>query len=134
VPRIFALLFPRDSVRVLVIDDEVAIADSLTKILRGHGFDVLPEYSARGAIRAAAHFDPDVLITDIVMPGINGIDLAEWFCKAYPACRIILTSANLHHFDSSYLSFEHTQEITFVPKPVLIPDLLQVLARRSPAA
>jgi CheY-like chemotaxis protein len=128
------LLFPDDRVRVLVVDDEGAIADSLSRILRGHGFDVLPEYSARGAIRAAAQFGPDVLITDIVMPGINGIDLAEWFCKAYPACRIILTSANLHHFDSSYLSFEHTQEITFVPKPVLIPDLLRVLARRNPAA
>jgi CheY-like chemotaxis protein len=128
------LLFPRDCVRVLVVDDEVAIADSLARVLRGHGFDVLPEYSARGAIQAAAQFAPDILITDIVMPGINGIDLAEWFSKAHPACRIILTSSNLIHFDNSYLSFEHTQEITFVPKPMLIPDLLQVLARRNPAA
>jgi DNA-binding NtrC family response regulator len=119
---------------VLVVDDEGAIADSLTKILRGHGFDAMPEYSARGAFLAASKFDPDVLITDIVMPGINGLELAEWFCKAHPDCRIILTSATVHHFDSSYLSFEHTQEITFVPKPVLIPDLLQVLARRNPAA
>jgi len=119
---------------VLVVDDEVAIADSLTKILRGHGFDVMPEYSARGAVLAASKFHPDVLITDIIMPGINGLDLAEWFSKVYPACRIILTSASMHHFDSSYLSFEHTQEISFIPKPVLIPDLLQVMARRNPAA
>ncbi len=126
--------FPRDCIRVLVIDDEVAIADSLTRILRGHGFDAMPEYSARGAVVAASKFDPDVLITDIVMPGINGLDLAEWFSKAHPDCRIILTSSNLLHFDSSYLSFEHTQEISFVPKPVLIPELLEVLARRSPAA
>ena len=60
------MLFPRDCIRVLVIDDEVAIADSLTRILRGHGFDAMPEYSARGAVVAASKFDPDVLITDIV--------------------------------------------------------------------
>lgn len=123
----------RDCVRVLVVDDEGAIADSLAKILRDHGFEALPEYSAKGAVVAAERFGPDVLITDIVMPGINGIDLAEWFCKAQPNCRIILTSANLHYFDSSYLSFEHAQEIAFVPKPVLIPELLELLTRKSAA-
>jgi CheY-like chemotaxis protein len=127
------LLSSPDRVRVLVVDDEGAIADLLAKILRDHGFDALPEYSAKGAVVAAERFGPDVLITDIVMPGINGIDLAEWFSKAQPACRIILTSANLHHFDSSYLSFEHAQEIAYVPKPVLIPELVELLTRKSAA-
>jgi DNA-binding NtrC family response regulator len=136
--RLFAqehcLLSSSDYARVLVIDDETAIADTLARILRHHGFNTLTEYSAKGAARVAEDFNPDVLITDIVMPGINGIDLAEWFCKTYPACRIILMSANLLHFDDSFLSFEHTQEIAFFPKPVRIPDLLEVLAGKKPAA
>jgi DNA-binding NtrC family response regulator len=123
-----------ECVHVLVVDDEVAIADSLAGILRNHGFDARSEYSARGAALAAERFKPDVLITDIVMPGISGVDLAEWFTKAHPACRIILTSANLHHLDSSDLGFEHSLEIDFVPKPVHIPELLELLGRRRSAA
>jgi DNA-binding NtrC family response regulator len=111
-----------------VIDDEAAIADTLARILRHHGFNTLTEYSARGAAQVAEGFNPDVLITDVVMPGINGIDLAEWFCKTYPECRIILMSANLLNFDSSFLSFKPAQEIAFVSKPVPIPDLLELLS------
>ena len=123
-----------DCIRVLVVDDERAIADSLARILRHHGFETLSEYSAKGAAVAAQKFKPDVLVTDVVMPGPSGIDLAEWFSKAQPGCRVILTSANLHHFDPSDLSFQPTQEITFLPKPVLVSDLIELLDRKRTAA
>ena len=125
---------PSECVRVLVVDDESAIADTLARILRHHGFITRSEYSANAAALAAQHFSPDVLITDIVMPGNSGIDLAEWFSRARPDCRIILTSANLRHFDSSYLDFEPGREIAFIPKPVLIPELLELLGRRESVA
>jgi two-component SAPR family response regulator len=131
------LLSSIDFIRVLVVDDESAIADSLAAILRNHGLDALPEYSARGAALASEKFKPDVLISDIVMPGASGVELAEWFSKAHPACRIILTSSSRIYFDASCLSFEHSQEITFVPKPVRISELLELLellTRRNPAA
>jgi DNA-binding NtrC family response regulator len=119
---------------VLVVDDECAIADTMARILRNHGFTTMAEYSAKGAAQAAHQFKPDVLITDVVMPGASGIDLAEWFSTAQPECRIILTSANLHNFDPSDLPFEAPQEIAFMPKPVLISDLLQLLDRKESAA
>jgi DNA-binding response OmpR family regulator len=131
------LLSSLDFIRVLVVDDESAIADSLAVILRNHGLDALPEYSARGAALASEKFNPDILITDIVMPGVSGIELAEWFSKAHPACRIILTSSNRIQFDATCLSLEHAPEITFIPKPVLISELLElleILTRRNPAA
>lgn len=120
--------------RVLVVDDEEAIANTLARILRSHGFSALPEYSAKAAAVAAEKFRPDILITDIVMPGLSGIDLAALFSRAYPACRIILTSANLLHFDDSYLPFEHSQEIVFIPKPVRISELVELLRSKSAAA
>jgi DNA-binding NtrC family response regulator len=123
-----------DCVRVLVVDDERAIADSLARILRHHGFETLSEYSAKGAAQAALKFNPDVLISDIVMPGLSGIDLAEWFSKARPRCRIILTSANLLQFDASDLSFQPAQEISFLPKPVLVSHLIELLGRKRTAA
>lgn len=124
-----------DSVRVLVVDDECAIADTLARILRNHGFETLPEYSAEGATSAAQRFSPDILVTDVVMPGLSGIDLAEWFSKERPGCQIILTSANLHHhFDPADLSFQPEQEISFLPKPVLVSDLIELLDRKRSAA
>ncbi|UWZ84711.1 response regulator [Occallatibacter riparius] len=123
-----------DCVRVLVVDDECAIADTLARILRHRGFQTMCEYSAKGAAQAAQRFRPDVLVTDVVMPGLSGIDLAEWFSKEQPGCQIILTSANLHHFDPSDLPFEPAQEISFLPKPVLVSDLIELLDRKRTAA
>jgi DNA-binding NtrC family response regulator len=128
------LLSSPDCVRVLVVDDEHAIADTLARILRHRGFNTLSEYSAQGAAQAAQHFKPDVLITDIVMPGLSGIDLAEWFSKAQPGCQIILTSANLHHLDPSDLDFHPAQEIVFLPKPLRVSDLTELLDRKRSAA
>ena len=118
----------------MVVDDERAIADSLARILDHHGFETRSEYSAKSALVAAEQFNPDVLVTDVVMPGLSGIDLAEWFSKARPNCRIILTSANLHHFDPTDLPFQPAQEICFLPKPVLVSDLIDLLDRKESAA
>jgi DNA-binding NtrC family response regulator len=131
--KVLALPFPDDCVRVLVVDDERAIADSLARILRNHGFHAIAEYSARGAVQAVRNFIPHVLITDIIMPEVSGIDLAEWFTKAHPACRIFLTSANFHSLDSNDLGFEHSGEIAFLPKPMRISELLEQLRRQSAA-
>ena len=114
------------SVRVLVVDDHEMIADLLARILEKHGFESRAEYSAQAAMETAEAFDPDFLISDIVMPGMNGIELAQWFSEHRADCRILLTSANLQ-FDRAYLDFPKAERVGFLPKPVAVSDLIKFL-------
>ena len=62
--------------KVLVVDDERVIADTLAMILNQSGFDARPVYSGERALEMATTFAPDMLITDVIMDDLNGIDAA----------------------------------------------------------
>ena len=78
--------------RVLVVDDEWLIADSLALILSKKGFLTKTAQSGERAIELAKTFEPDLLISDVLMPGITGIDTAERILTFLPGCKIILLS------------------------------------------
>jgi DNA-binding NtrC family response regulator len=80
--------------KVLIVDDEVPIADSLAMIFAARGFDVRATYSAESAIEVISLWQPDLAILDVILPGMNGIDLAIATRTNYPSCRIILFSGN----------------------------------------
>ena len=78
--------------RVLVVDDERIIADTLALILRSRGFMVRTAYSGEDAVEAAVAMRPDVLISDVVMGRMSGIEAAIEICRTLPECRVILVS------------------------------------------
>lgn len=65
------------ALRVLVADDNKDLADSLSMLLRREGFEVQAAYGGQQAIDAASNFHPDVLILDMVMPGTDGVQVAN---------------------------------------------------------
>ena len=77
---------------VLVVDDEVVIADTLTTILAQHGIAAMSAYDGQSALEIARVIPPDLLLTDVVMPGISGIDLATAITRSIPDCSIMLFS------------------------------------------
>ncbi len=77
---------------VLVVDDEVVIADTLTTILAQHGIAAMAAYDGPGALEIARLIPPDLLLADVVMPGMSGIDLAIAIQKDVPDCSILLFS------------------------------------------
>jgi DNA-binding response OmpR family regulator len=79
---------------VLVVDDECAIADSLSEILSRSGHEAVAAYDANGALDCALLKPPDVLITDVVLPGMSGIELAIALRRIYPDCKVLLFSGN----------------------------------------
>ena len=77
---------------VLLVDDETLIVDTLTEILEGAGFLVLPAYDGWTALEKVAHHRPDYLLSDVLMPKMNGVELAIAIRKMYPSTRIMLFS------------------------------------------
>jgi PleD family two-component response regulator len=77
----------KTSTKVLVVDDKRLIVDTITEILEGAGFEVIPAYDPWEALEAAACLEPDHLLTDVLMPGMNGVDLAIAVRKMYPSLR-----------------------------------------------
>lgn len=80
------------SLRVLVVDDEPLIADSLAIIFRNNGFEVTCAYSGYGAIQMAKHLEPDVIISDVLMPGLSGVDAALNIFRDMPRLRFVFVS------------------------------------------
>jgi DNA-binding response OmpR family regulator len=77
---------------IIVVDDERRIADTLTEILEMAGFRVATAYDGWEALRVAARFRPDYVLSDVLMPRMNGVDLGIALRKMYPDARILLFS------------------------------------------
>jgi len=84
----------RNSRRILIVDDERAIADTLTLIFRTQHYEARTGYSAEEAIEILAEWRPDLTVLDVILPGMNGIDLAVVIKANYPACHVLLFSGH----------------------------------------
>jgi CheY-like chemotaxis protein len=85
---------PGGSGRVLLADDDAVAADALADVLRRAGFRVLVANSGKQALRWLATEPFDLLITDIVMPEIDGLDLLRWLTRLQPSVPAIALSGD----------------------------------------
>ncbi len=83
--------------RILIIDDDHGIADTLALIFSAHRYVARVAYSAEEAIELIAQWPPRVAIIDVMLPHMNGIDLAIVLKSNYPSCRTLLFSARQGH-------------------------------------
>lgn len=67
--------------RILVVDDDAALAEMLTIVLRGEGFEASVVGDGSRALGAVREFKPDLILLDLMLPGMNGIDV----CRAVRA-------------------------------------------------
>ena len=84
---------------VLVVDDEPLIVDSLAAILANVGLTVLKAYDGPSALEVAMSSPPHLLVTDVAMPGMNGIELAMTVARSLPTCRVLLFSGHASQLD-----------------------------------
>ena len=81
-----------DNCKVVLVDDERVIADTLAVILSARGYDCLAAYDGAEALEQVRRERPDLLLTDVIMPEMNGIDLAIETRRLLPECAILLLS------------------------------------------
>jgi len=117
---------------ILVVDDEPVIADTLTVILRLSGYDAFTAYSAEEAV-PWCHFNrPELVLTDVVMGRMNGIQLALQLAESLPDCKVVLMSG--HILGPSLLGELGTEQFTVFTKPVHPKKLLDFLAAYAAAS
>ena len=113
--------------KVLVVDDEHVIADTLATILNQSGFDASAVYSGTGAVDRAKVVKPDLVISDVIMPDMNGIDAAIHIRRLLPACKILLFSGQAATADLLERARAQGHEFEILAKPVHPGDLLAKL-------
>ena len=113
---------------VLVVDDERIIADTMVLILNANGFRATAAYEAQSALQLVRTAPPQILITDVVMPGMNGVQLAITVQNAWPQCRILLLSGNTMTHELVEAARQTGYEFDFLSKPVHPDTLLQRLS------
>jgi DNA-binding NarL/FixJ family response regulator len=114
------------AIRVLIVDDHEMVREAFAALLELEGFAIVGQAAdGREAIRLAAELSPDVLILDLIMPELNGIDAARAVLKRDPGMKIILVT---QYADREYVLEALTMGVRgYVLKSQAPPDLLQAI-------
>lgn len=78
--------------KILIVEDEASIADTLAVILGTRGYEVQVAYAAEKGIEVIAEWKPDLAIVDVMLPRMNGIDFSIILKDNYPDCSLMLFS------------------------------------------
>lgn len=113
--------------KVLVADDERVIADTLAMILNQSGFDARAVYSGEKALEEAPTFRPNMLISDVIMADLNGIDAAIRIREILPSIKVLLFSGQAATADLLEKARSEGYEFEILAKPVHPQDLLSRL-------
>ena len=113
--------------KVLVADDEQVIADTLAMILNQSGFEARAVYSGEKALDLAATFEPDMLISDVIMADLNGIEAAIRIRALLPRIKILLFSGQAATADLLEKARTQGYDFEILAKPVHPQDLLSRL-------
>jgi DNA-binding response OmpR family regulator len=111
--------------RVLVVDDEENQVRMLVSALRLEGFETSGTRDPDAVMSILAQEPIDVVLVDLMMPILNGIELSRKIRDAFPQVRVVLTSA--YHLSERQLSRADCGVVGFVPKPYVLPELAEFL-------
>jgi DNA-binding NtrC family response regulator len=118
--------------RILIVDDEAAIRSLLATAFERAGYDVRTAPDGPEAVELCTGESFDAVLSDVVMPRMNGHDLARWIAERHPRTRLVLMSG----FDLGCQQCPYAPRCQFLPKPFRLREVLSVvgdaLAQPSP--
>jgi CheY-like chemotaxis protein len=114
---------------VLVVDDEETLANTTVEILNISGFCAFVAYDGQTALELAAKLHPDILLTDVVMPEMNGIELAVAIFRVLPQTRILLISGQAGTIDLLEKARQDGHAFELVAKPIHPMKLIEHLRK-----
>jgi DNA-binding response OmpR family regulator len=118
---------------VLIVDDEPLVADTLCAILSRAGYAAMVAYDGMTALQLATRLTPRLLITDVAMPQMNGVELAIAMVSLVPSCKVMLFSGHATSIDL-VRALDAGHDFPLLTKPLHPTDMLrEVSLRLQPA-
>ncbi len=111
--------------RILIVDDETNHRRALSISLRMEGYEVLEAADGQSALEVLGKEHADVVVADLMMPRVDGLELARRVRFSKPRVRMILMSA--YHLTRAQLERAEVGDIRFLPKPYAFEMLAQLL-------
>jgi CheY-like chemotaxis protein len=112
--------------RVLIVDDEWVITDTLVTIFSQRGYETKGVYSAEQALAFLEDWHPDFVVIDVLLPAMNGIDLAIRIRSQWPECHTSLFSGQAATADLLELATKSGHTFDVLAKPVHPSELLEM--------
>jgi CheY-like chemotaxis protein len=110
---------------ILVVDDERRIAETLVLILNIKGYAAEAAHDGASALEICRQRLPDLVVTDVVMPGMNGIELAIAIRRQFPGGRILLFSGQAETLEILEDAKRRGYDFDLLAKPVPPEELLK---------
>jgi len=115
--------------KILLIEDDPGIADTVRRVLADEGHDVVVSRRGDDGLARAAETAPNVVITDLRLPGLNGLELVRRLRTAQPGLPVIVMTA----FGTADTAIEATKHgaYDYLLKPFALPQLIEVVRRAA---
>lgn len=117
--------------RLLVIDDDPAISEVVKAVAETLRFEVRTTVRADEFAEIYEQFDPDIVVLDLVMPEVDGIELAQWLAHEKSRARVIFLTGHNPRFTDAARALADSGElrsVTTLTKPVSVAVLRQALS------
>ncbi len=112
---------------VLVVDDEELTLRTISRGLRAEGYEVCTAGSGEDALRVFGEENPDLILLDIVLPGIDGVEVLRRMKSANPAAIVLMMSA--YHMVDRAVEAMKAGAYDYLVKPFHLDDLMTTLQR-----
>lgn len=126
--EIFLRTSGRKLLRVLVVDDERLIAETVTAILNENGFEAVEAYTGEEALEAARKFHPDIVLSDVLMPKMSGVELGIKIHREFPGTRVFLFSGQAATSELMRKAQDDGCTFELLPKPIHPEELIAKLS------
>jgi DNA-binding NtrC family response regulator len=121
-----------EKIRVLIVDDEHTIADTLVAIFSSAGYESRAAYSAESALGLIPSWPPHLAIVDVILPAMNGIDFAILLKAIRPDCTVQLFSGQLDTLSLLEAARQRGHAFEVFAKPVHPRELLALASGLFP--
>jgi CheY-like chemotaxis protein len=117
----------RAIMKVLVVDDNRILTDTIQEILENDGFDVMSAKDGLDGYSTYLLFKPDIIITDIQMPRKNGLEMMKRIRIHNPMIKTIYMTGNIGSFEPFLIEEKKRYPVSYFEKPFSLESLIRVV-------
>jgi len=115
--------------RILIVDDERMIADTLSAIVRGAGYETFTAYNRQLGLDAARALAPELVLSDVAMPEMDGVSMAMKIRRSQPEVRVLLFSGQAGTLDLLRSAEEKGFHFELLEKPIHPEEIMRRVAQ-----